>query len=55
MLKGIGVSGGYGIGNVVLLDKEDLSFEDRSGCDPTAEKERYWCRRRQAPAKRRYW
>ncbi len=41
MLKGIGVSGGYGIGNVVLLDKEDLSFEDRSGCDPTAEKERF--------------
>ena len=38
MLKGIGVSGGYGIGNVVLLSGQDLSFEAKTDCDPNTEK-----------------
>lgn len=41
MLKGIGVSGGYGIGNVVLLSGQDLSFEAKTDCDPKTEKARF--------------
>lgn len=41
MLKGIGVSGGYGIGKVLKLGQSDLSFEPKTDCDPAAEKARF--------------
>ena len=41
MLKGIGVSGGYGIGKVLKIGGSDLSFEPKTDCDPAAEKARF--------------
>ena len=41
MLKGIGVSKGYGIGRVTVYREPDLSFEKKSDCSPEREKARF--------------
>ncbi len=41
MLKGIGVSDGIGIGNVVIIDDRSLDFTPREICDVEAEKNRF--------------
>ncbi len=41
MYKGIGASKGYGIGRVVIYTQTELKYEKRTGCDVTAEKERF--------------
>lgn len=41
MLKGIGVSKGYGIGRVVIAAESDIGFAVKDNCDPGAERERF--------------
>lgn len=41
MLKGIGVSPGYGIGKIVIASEAEISFEPKINCDPAAERKRF--------------
>ena len=41
MLKGIGVSKGYGIGRVVIATESDISYVSAENCDPAVERERF--------------
>lgn len=41
MLKGIGVSKGYGIGRVVIADETQINYVSKDNCDPVKERERF--------------
>lgn len=41
MLKGIGVSKGYGIGKVIIIQEKSLEFTPKTDCNPEVELNRY--------------
>jgi phosphotransferase system enzyme I (PtsI) len=41
MLKGINASGGYGIGNVLIVKEQNLEYTPKTSCNPDEELKRY--------------